>query len=695
MQRFNYKFQSQLLSIKRSLNKVFRNWLTSNELKLKQATQILLYFEKTTQPLFQAKILKKLSNETKALLKNIIVNNDDICAGDALIITAAQGFDVCLTNLAELHFRGVVFMEDISLWPSGCNDWTSEHFLQKLILVPKIKPEQFSVKSPKFELLTKSEKNCEIIDNNVLDPASELYSFLDFISRKEVKLTAQKKFTSRTQKIIMENLKQQEKDSLFNSKKLLSFLLKNKIVKVNSNGIVVPETKFSDFRKASSAEQLKLFLKFSFQSFEKGSDKSDFSPFFLKLLFSLLQENSNNNWLSFNEIISFIEKKVAHTFSIQKGYKGWCWKNNLQEIPSKKIIKNRVLKIIDLYFVSSSSIEFGKTSENHSCFRLTDFGKFWMQNCSMPKHNTPGYKLSVMPDFTALLTGTTPLDDVSKTLGLFGKRKGNYNATVFSFTRESIQSAVRYGHPISELFDCFKNNCSYPVPNNVKSLLLEWGNLSSKIELLCEVNLFSFETEAECEKYISRFSHKPKKIGKKFLLVQKSENVVLDIMKNINAFPIDYSLPPVKPLEIKFDGEVVCGAIYDIRLIALRNSISEFKDGKYSLSKKVMSKSNIPKIIYKKFLKLTSHKISLNAKINVLLGLGIIKETFDDEYLVIENLIPKEKRKLKEIVNLKKLLLSTVSKNTFIADKNLCEIIKENILETKAKLTLLKLQKLI
>ncbi len=694
MKKFNYKFQSQLLSVQRSLQKVFRNWLSPNELKLNQASQILIYFEKNTLADLQFKVLDKLSNEAKALLKNIILKKNGVCAGEALVITASQGFNVSLSTLAELHFRGIVFMEELSFWPDDVSDWTADHALQQLVLIPNIDVNQFSVKTTDFDIPIYFGTVSEIKEKSILEPTNELYEFLNYISRKEIKLTGQKKFTARTQKIIEKNMKQQHGNSLFNSKNLLAFFLENEIVKIGSMGVVVPGNNFLDFRKEKPATQLKLFLNFSFQKFqgiEKKSDRFDFSSFFLKKLFVLLQKNSENNWLYFDKIISVMEKNANLVFSVQKKFGGWNWKGNSQKIPSKEFIKNAVWELLDFYFVSSSSIELGKTEANSVCFRLTDFGKFWVQNCFMPKHNDSEHKLTVMPDFNALLTGSGPLDNVSQILGLFGKRKGDYNASVFKFSRESIQSAVRHGHPVDELLKCFRKNCSHPVPNNVKSSLLEWGNLSADTELFCDVNLFSFQNEMERKNYEPRFSHKPNNIGREFAMVNEPENIVLDIMKNINAFPIDYSLPPVKPLEIKFDGEVVCGAVHDLRLISLRNSISEFKNGKYYLSKKVMSENCLPKVVYQKFLKLTSDKISLNAKINVLIGLGMIDESFDDNYFIVENLIPKEKRNLKKITNLKKLLLAKISKNTFVIDKNLSELINDS----KTKLSSIKLKKII
>ena len=676
------------------MRKVFRNWLTTDELKLNQANQILIYFERTALADFQLKVLNKLSNEAKALLKNIVSPKNNICAAEALAVTASQGFDVSVSTLAELHFRGIVFMENLSFWPDDISDWTEEHALQQLVLIPNINANQFSVKTPGFVIPIYSGTVSEIKENSILERKNELHEFLNYISRKEIKLTGQKKFTARTKKYIEKNLKQQNEKTLFNSKNIFSFFLENEIVKIDSMGVVVPGNNFFNFRKEKPAEQLKLFLDFSFKEFqglEKNRNKFDFSSFYLKILFNLFQKNLDNNWLDFNKIISFIEKKTVFTFSVQKGYKGWNWRKNIQKTLSKKSIKKIVKELLELYFVNTSSIELGKTKKNSDCFRLTDFGKFWVQDCSMAEHYDSEHKLVVMPDFNALLTCSSPLDNVSKILGLFGKRKGDYNASIFKFSRETIQSAVRHGHPVGELLKCFKNNCSYPVPNNVKSSLLEWGKLSVETELFCDVNLFSFENENTRREYSARFTHQPNNIGENFVIVAEPENIVLNIMKNINAFPVDYSLPPVKPLEIKIDGEVVCGAAYDLRLISLRDSISELKNGKYYLSKKVMSENSLPKVIYQKFLKLASDKISLNAKINVLIGLGLLDESSDNEYFIVENLIPEEKRNLKKVTNLKKMLLAKISKNTFVINKKLSELINDS----KIKFLSIKLHKLI
>ena len=695
MKNFNNKFQTQLLSVSRPMRKVLKKWLTPDELKLSYANQILVYFEKASNPVIQARVLKKLSVEAAALLKNIAARKTNISAGEALILTCSQGFNVSLSSLSELHFLGFVFLEDPDFWPTGKNDWSDEHSLQKLVLIPDIGSEQINVKRTGFDLPELTGKAGIFTDNNFPKLENELNDFLNLVSRKEIKLTGQNKFTARTCRIIDGKRETQRGNFVFRPEKLLLFFKKSNVIMIDSNKVVVPGKNFLNFRKEQPAGQLKLFLNYLIKEDNKFSASFDYSLLFLKILIALLRENRENKWLYFNKVISLMQEKSKMIFSVQKGHKSWNWKGSLKNAPSRNSIKKTAQKFIETYFLSFAAIELGKTESNSLCFRLTDFGKYWIQDNFMPAYEGADHKLAIMPDFTALLTGSGPLDKVSQTLGFFGKREGDYNASVFRFSRECVQAAVHHGHPVTELLEVLRENCSYPVPENVIKTFLDWGSASVKTELFCDVNLFSFKDESERESYARKFSHKPEYIGERFAIVREPENTVLNIMKNINAFPVDYSLSPVKPLEIKMDGEVICGDNYDLRIISVCNNISETKNGKYYLSEKVMKNNPFPKITYERFLKLSSDKTSLNSKINILIGLGLIDEQPDNEYYIIDNLTPKIKRELKKLFNLRQVLLAPVSKSAFVIDKSFRDLIDENISKTETKLILIKLQKII
>jgi len=589
-------------------------------------------------------------------------------------VTSAKGYDVSVSTLGELHFRGFLFMECPEFWPDGKNVWTSEHSKQSLIPLPTLQSEEIILDAPEITIPSLSENVSHGSCNDISKSANLLTCFFDCVSRGDFKLTQKKTFVARSRKIIKEDWLEPNKNTLISPENILSFACEQKIVKIDSRRVVIPDKHFSSFRKKRLPNQIKSFLEYKIIQFEKSNAEYCFKLFNLRMLCIIFLKNKKNNWLETKKIVTKIKNRAKFIFSVQKGLKNWNWKVSDQKIPSDTKWEKINNELLNIYFFSTGAIEFGKNKKQSSCVRLTDFGRFWIQDSPMPACKNKQQQLIVQPDFTALLTHSGPLDRVAQVLSIFGKRAGNDDASVFSFSRKSVQMAIQHGHPATELLSCLNSNCTYSVPDNVQHIIQEWGVISKHVELFQDVNLFYFDSISARDSFTKSFGQKIKPIGTRYAIFFASENSVFNAMKKINALPVDYTVPPVGGIEIKLDGQVICNAPGDLRVIALRNTISEQIKSNFYLSKKVMKNNKYPKVIYDKLLKLPGKKFSLNARLNILVGLGLIKPAADNEYFIIDNLIPAEKRKLKNKIDWKKVLITSVSKNSFVIDRKYCEL---------------------
>ena len=686
--------QNLLSSVNRSLRPVFKHWLSTEQLERRSEEQTLLYLEKTEKISLRKKIIASLKPESRALLK-CIFENSETPIGEIIAMTRAAGHNVTLASLGEIHYKGLAFFEDPNLWPSAKAEWSDLNADEILVFPPAMLNE--NIIEPKIDF------QCDIFADKVKSFVCEdasasilLTEFLDSVSRAEIKLTQHGKLSSRSRKVLSKIWEMYNK-SMCSPEHMIDFARTTGILRIDSTGTTIIERKFANFRKAPRTQQMKEFLNYSAKMIEPPESeltKTAFCihKFALRMISTILSSTEKDDWLLIKPISEIVSENVREMFSTGKGIRSWFWAFSNAEFSSDKTWKSLTKNLLENWFAPAGVIEWGKNSKKAKCVKLTEMGRFWLRDEFAPAHKDTDQQLVVQPDFTALLTHSGPWDTVAQLLGLYARRSGNDNASTFQFTRESISAAVQQGHKVSDLLSELDENCSYPIPKNVRHSITEWGSVSPNVTLYRDINLFSFDTEKERDAFIKLNSHKAKKLGTLYALLLIPENDIFNIMTRIYAKPVDYTDVPIGSVEVKPNGRIVLHAPDDLRLIALRNAISEpdekdvkekLKDVNYYLSALSMRNTNFPVNSYERLVNIPGRPISMNVRLNLLVGFGLLQQTPGYEYAILSNFAFSKRNLIRKHFDWKRIILARVARDAFVLLPEFMDVAKEALKKTK------------
>lgn len=669
-----------LASIERSLREPFSAWLVRDELTLRREKQVMLYLERINRPDFRTHMISRLSPPAHTLLHYILLEKNPI-AGPIIADVAAKGYTVTTAHLGELHSRGFVFFEDAELWPGNTAVWTRKHMEGQLIVPPPFKDDTLSLCSPDAPDVFHS-KNVKVIDS----PDDSLIScalraFLSCVSKGTLKLTQRGQFTSRSLNAFEKETESELCTDLFSPEYLLQFARNRTLVKIDSTGTIIPSRRFASFRRKSLPEQTSEFLTYSFShpaaldeqeanTEEYGFDVAHFCKLYLRYIIS---HHATTTWMSIPSLSTSARDALNNTFYPEKGRRRWFWPHSEMPLPSQRTMREYTEKCIDSWFLKTAIVEKGKDARGVECIRLTPLGLFWLQGDVEPLHedDTP-QKLVMQPDFTALLTHSGPWDPVAQVLSLFAERQGDHNASIFTFTRESVREAIQHGHSIDELFSTLDEHSTYPIPDNVRHTLYDWCHISSHITLYRDVHLFSFSSKKERDEFVAKekIRLRAAPVGKEFAMVSGTENDVLNVMQVIHALPVDYGEPPNDGLDIKQDGRVECNAPHDLRVIALRNAIAEpvgkGDKKKYFLSRASMKKIDDQEEVYSRIINLPGRPLPLNTRLNVLVGLQLLPQKESNTYVILDRISAADRNRLKKEVTWREACLVRMSRDAYV-----------------------------
>ena len=686
--------QNLLSSVNRSLRPVFKHWLSTEQLERRSEEQTLLYLEQTEKVSLRKKIIAGLKPESRALLKNILENSEEPI-GEIIAMTRSAGHNVTLASLGEIHYKGLAFFEDPNLWPSSKAEWSDINAGQVLVFPPAMQSEKIIEPKIDFQCNIFAEK-VKPINNEESSASILLTEFLDSVSRAEIKLTQHGKLSSRSRKVLGKIWDEHSK-SMCSPEHMIDFARSTGILRIDSTGTTIIERKFANFRKAPRAQQMKEFLNYSANMIEPPESELTYTvfgihKFALRMISTILSSTDKDDWLLVRPISEIISENVREMFSTGKGVRSWFWAFSNAEFPSESTWKSLTKKLLGNWFTPAGVIEWGKNSRKAKCTRLTEMGRFWLRDEFAPAHKDNDQQLVVQPDFTALLTHSGPWDTVAQLLGLFARRSGNDNASTYQFTRESISTAVQQGHKVSELLAGLDKHCSYPIPKNVRHSIKEWGSVSPNVTLYRDINLFSFDTEKERDAFIKLNSNKSKKLGKFYALLLIPENDIFNIMTRIYAKPVDYTDVPIGSIEVKPDGRIVLHAPDDLRLIALRDAISEpeennqtdeIKNVNYYLSAKSMRNTNFSVNSYERLVNIPGRPISMNVRLNLLVGFGLLQKTPGDEYAILSNFAFSKRNLIRKHFDWKRIILARVARDAFVLLPEFMDVAREALKKTK------------
>ncbi|RLD10603.1 MAG: hypothetical protein DRI44_05650 [Chlamydiae bacterium] len=699
--------QNLLASVNRSLRPVFKHWLNTEELERRSEEQTLLFLEKTEKVSLRKQIIASLKPETRALFKNIL-KNPEVPVGELIAITRSAGHYVSLSSLGEIHYKGLAFFEDPNLWPSAKAEWSDVNAEQTLVFPPAMLNEIIAEQPIDFKCDIYAEKVKPIPDE---EPSASilLSEFLDSVSRAEIKLTQHGKLSSRSRKVLSKIWDAHGK-SMCTPEDMIDFARDTGILRIDSTGTTIIERKFANFRKAPRAQQMKEFFNYSAEMIEPPEEERIDAVFYvhkfaLRMISTILSSTDKEDWLFVKPISEIVSENAREMFSVKKGIRSWFWAFSNAEFPSEKTWKSLTKTLLKNWFAPAGVIEWGKTSRKAKCVRLTEMGRFWLRDEFAPAHKDVDQQLVVQPDFTALLTHSGPWDAVAQLLGLFARRSGNDNASTFQFSQESVSTAVQQGHKVSELLAGLDRHCSYPIPKNVRHSIKEWGSVSPNVTLYRDINLFSFDTEKERDAFIKLNSCKSKKLGKYYALLLIPEDDIFNIMTRIYAKPVDYTDVPIGSIEVKPDGRIVLHAPDDLRLIALRDAISEpvnsekteiLRDVNFYLSAKSMRNTNFPVNSYDRLVNIPGRPISMNVRLNLLVGFGLLQETPDYEYAILSNFAFSKRNLVRKHFDWKKIILARIARDAFVLLPEHTDAVKEALKKTKidGKIYTVKMERL-
>jgi hypothetical protein len=672
--------QNLLSSTTRSLRRVCAHWLTPVELRRRTEVQILLYLERLRDPRARAEVLARVTPPARTLLSYAIALEQGGEAGQILVTAAAAGYPVTLAALGELHYYGLAFLENPALWPKRNEVWTWNHASQSILVPAALHDDALQLPEPEVSVPPVTAAITALEPSRLPAANVLLTTFLQHVSNGAVRLTQQGKLSMRSRRALDETWPDDEPNELYAPLHMLAFAFSEGIAKKTSTGLVVPGPGFAVFRQQTRAAQTRDYLDYSTAHAYDSADTTTrygFSPrqCALAMIRTILGNAPDDDWLPVTGIIRAIVATVQHVFSAQPGIPNWTWDVSCYPFPQRRTWHALVTGLIENWYHSSGVIECGTKGDDSLCVRLTSLGRFWLTGQGAPVHENQYQQLVVQPDFTVVLTHSGPWDRTAQVLSLFATRSGDDNASIFRFARDTVRTAVKQGHAIQELLELLDTASSYPVPPNVRHTLLDWSISSSEVVLHRDTHVYTFEDTPARDEFITAFPElNVAPVGTCYALTRAPEGAVLDAMQRVHAVPVDYTHPPIGGIDIHADGEVVCTAPDDLRLVALRDALARparprkeaADDPPWYLSLKAMEAARAPQQVFERALKAQARPFSIDLKVLLMVGLGLVKRGADQRYALVEGLSASARAALKQHIPWRTSLVAGLTRDKYV-----------------------------
>ncbi|NLF38979.1 hypothetical protein GX586_06000 [bacterium] len=652
--------QGVLDTVPRSLGAMMAAWLPPAARGLRREAQVRRYFEQLHDAGRRAAVLASCTPAARALLAIASCRGGERPLGELIEDAAAAGHDVTLAAVGEAHRAGLLFIENPRFWPGRAAVWTRAHNDQ-LALVPSALAE-CAGHVPGAPMTPPVAAEAATPRPHARQPAlvDLIEAFFQCVTAKKIKTTQEGRLTVRALRCFEERfaVPLPGAASPLHPAAILAFARAAGLVRVDSTGTVIPAARCAAFRRATRAEQARVALLHAAAAIndDERLARYGFSPLRLahRLIMAALSRAQQNAWIPTRALAAAIARRVRHVFSAAGAPRDWTWTRIDQPLPEDDEWAAIVGAHVGTWLTAAGVVETGVTASGADAFRPTAFGSF----CVHDQARTPAVehtrRLVVQSDYTALLTHSGPWDPLSQALTVFAARTGDDNASVFRFSRQSVQNAVQHGHTISELIDAMDQAAAYPVPGNVRRHLEEWGAAGAAAVFYRDANLFTFDTEDRRDAFIGKcHGHDVTRIGASHALVHASDQAVLDLMSLSGATPVDYTQPPVAGIEIGEQGELALPANGDFRVMAVAEAISEPaaavtppERARRMLSWAAMKRCNEPEQALDRLSRLPGRPLSLNVRLNLLVGFGLMPLPRDNEVTLATGIGPAERRLL-------------------------------------------------
>lgn len=655
----DFVIQTLLHDVRRSLRPMLAHWLSTREWAVRKEEQILRYLHAVANADKRARELAQLEPAARALLAHCCAQETPVPAGVAIARASSAGYDVSPATLGALHLAGFAFLDSPAYWP-GNSAWSVEHAHQDIIAPAAVCAsglvcERAALQLPRCQATLPAD--AEAASARV---AALITACLQAVSDGAVRMTQDGVFAVRTQRAMEALWARRGAPAAPDAYAIVAFLRAAGIVQLESSGAIAPTAAFARERERPAPAHVAALLNFQLAQLSgrtAGIEEYGFAPepYAASTLHSVLLALEPGDAVRVADCTELVHARATAMTRGGAGTRGWSWPRSTQPVPTRAQWYDIVRRVLDnMYLAHGVAVECVNCPHG-PCVALTKFGHFWLRGEAAPAHHHEHQQLIVQPDFTALLTHTGPWDRTAHVLRIFGAQSGDDNASIFRFSRERVQAAVRHGHDVQELLDLLAARASYPVPDNVRITLQEWGAAPADAVLHRDANVLEFESRAARDAFIRSNTCTAKPIGEQFVLLCVPQHAALDVMQTLAALPVDYAQPPTAGIVIAPDGSISTAAPHDLRIVALREAIAApapplpgRTEPRWRVSARRLRACNEPAQLFEQLLRLPGSPLPPAVRVQFLVLLGLLPHSPGGRYAVVENLTANLKSQLKK-----------------------------------------------
>ncbi|MBO7542847.1 hypothetical protein J6T93_02925 [bacterium] len=640
---------------KHSIKQMFRHWLSKKQLEDGENMYGVHYMEAVSDPKKRQAVLKKLSPQAYALvsvLRNCkglrykadpenpdsplamhdygVRENCVMRCYELQLHAGAYTVGLDTSHISELHYYGVAFFTDPSLWPPGV--FSKTHLEADIILAPFFDKDDIPLPDSRIDNLEPYELPQNINPEFSGKMCRWLDSFMSLAEKGCLRYSNLNHFYAFSRDMLEKHFSGvKDRDLLFEY--LLRFGMDNKILCMDSSGVIAPGPNLAKFRLLPLGAQMKLYFEWrntcpSFWRGEKRYDHIECLELYLVHIYSRLLKEFAGKWLSVDEVLSTMALEVRDCFSMGKCKKDWEWKDIVLgefTVPQLREIFDHELK--QRFFIPGLTYHV-TTEDGREFVTLTELGEAIIGDAPIPSYDDSKIQLLVKNDFEIVLINSGRWDYVRYFLSLFMDMdpKSNHASSLFYLKQKNIRDAASLGRPVSMLIDFLKKYATAPIPENVLTTLKDW--VMGEVTLHKDACFFAFDRPEDAKRLLQKYPRSFSLMGNNMLLCYMSDDNIMKLMNSNRIAAVDYSIPVTGTITVTRDNEVIFSHSNDFRIRALGLEIAdETTDEKgrkrYFLSHDKLAAIQNPKIFYQRLSRLFSSDTDMVMKLRIMRGMGL------------------------------------------------------------------------
>ena len=637
-----------------SLKQMFKVWLSKRQLEDGENMYGVHYMEAVADKDKRQAVLKKLSPQAYALVSVLRhrfglrykinpeeptspLAMEDVGQRSACIMrccelqfnAGAYTKGLNLSHIAELHYYGVAFFTDPSLWPPGV--LTKDHMEGEIILAPFFDNDEIPLPEPRLDDIT-----CYDLPENINPEFSGkmcrwLDSFLSLAEKGYLRYSNLRRFYAFSRDMLEKHFANvKDRDLLFEY--VLRFGIDSRILCMDSSGVIAPGPNLSKFRLLPLGAQMKKYVEWRNTCPSVWNNECDCRVTSLELylvnIYTRLLKQYAGHWLSVDEVIEVIEKEGKSCCSVGEKKKTWGWDGaslRLCTMEETRQIFDHELK--QRFFIPGITYHC-TTKDGKEYVTLTELGEAIVCGAPIPSYDSSKLQLVVKNDFEIVVINSGRWDYVRYFLSLFMDMdpKSNHASSLFYLKQKNIRDAASLGRPVSMLIDFLKKHATAPIPDNVLTTLKDW--VMGEVTLHKDACFFAFDKPEDAQRLLQKYHKAFSLMGKNMLLCYMSDENIMKLMNSNRIAAVDYSIPVTGTITVTRDNEVMFNHSNDFRIKALGLEIAdETTDEKgrkrYYLSHDKLAAIQNPKIFYQRLSRLFSSDTDMIMKLRIMRSMGL------------------------------------------------------------------------